>query len=376
MDALLTKTLLRAHEFVAQPFKQEDNSPFFVYGTGSVGRDIYRILTEQGFSIAGFMDHRLKETPSINGVQIFDPASKDISSSDRKACKIVLAIHNREANIPSIIGNLKKLGYLSIISIIDLYDFFAEYLGTRYSLTSRTFYQSNYASIEKVYKIWSDGKSRETYSALLRFRITGDFSLLPEPDTEHQYSPLDIPRWFPPLRLIDCGAYDGTLISSFIDSGMKLEAVAFFEPDLENYQFLSQSVRNLNQNISELSLWPCGVYSTTTQMQFISGQGEASGVSAVGNTIVQCVALDDALPNFAPTLIKMDIEGAEIEALHGAQNIIQKYKPGLAISVYHAPEHIWEIPLLIREMLPNTYQYYLRSHAYNDFDTVFYAIPI
>ena len=72
----------------------------------------------------------------------------------------------------------------------------------------------------------------------------------------------------------------------------------------------------------------------------------------------------------------MDIEGAEIEALKGAQNIIQKYKPGLAISVYHAPEHVWEIPILIREMLPNTYQYYLRSHAYNDFETVLYAIPI
>ena len=47
----------------------------------------------------------------------------------------------------------------------------------------------------------------------------------------------------------------------------------------------------------------------------------------------------------------MDIEGAEYEALLGARGTISKYRPGLAISLYHRPADLWQIPLLINEML-------------------------
>lgn len=69
----------------------------------------------------------------------------------------------------------------------------------------------------------------------------------------------------------------------------------------------------------------------------------------------------------------MDIEGSEMEALKGAENTIGKYKPRLAICVYHKPEDIIEIPLKILELNPE-YKLYLRHYSYIHTETVLYAI--
>ena len=101
----------------------------------------------------------------------------------------------------------------------------------------------------------------------------------------------------------------------------------------------------------------------------------ASNISKSGATVVQCTAIDDVLPNFAPNLIKMDIEGAEYDAILGARNTIASYLPGLAISLYHRPEHIWQLPFLVENIAPKKYQFFVRSHALNGFELVLYAIP-
>ena len=69
----------------------------------------------------------------------------------------------------------------------------------------------------------------------------------------------------------------------------------------------------------------------------------------------------------------MDIEGSELKAIIGAREIIKKFHPTLAISVYHKPEDIVEIPQLIMDINPN-YKFSLRHYSIGDFDTVLYAI--
>jgi len=67
--------------------------------------------------------------------------------------------------------------------------------------------------------------------------------------------------------------------------------------------------------------------------------------------------LKDKLP---PTYIKMDIEGAELEALKGATKIIKTFSPKLAVCVYHKFGDIWNIPdFILREF--NNYKIYLRA---------------
>ncbi len=344
----------------------------FVYGTGSVAREVHAVLARDGVEIAGFLDHRPSgATPS--GAAVFAPDAAGLLLEQRREAVVILGIHNFEVDIPALLDRLQNLGYRRFITMIDLYDRYAAELGHRYWLASRTFYKSFSSQIEACYRLLHDEASRELFMKILRFRTTGEYSALPSPDTQHQYCPSDIPSWKQPLRLVDCGAFDGDTIAVLMGAHFAIEAVAAFEPDPANFVKLSSSVRSAG--VGEAALWPCGVYSSSCQLGFEGGGGMASSIVASGNTMIQCVSLDEALPTFHPNLIKMDIEGAEAEALLGARELIRKHAPGLAISLYHKPEHLWELPLLVEQLAPGAYRYFMRSHAFNDFELVLYAIP-
>jgi hypothetical protein len=109
-------------------------------------------------------------------------------------------------------------------------------------------------------------------------------------------------------------------------------------------------------------------------LRFVSGGLASSGFSDAGGIEVQCDAIDHVLAGSKPTFIKMDIEGAEPDALLGARKLIQQCRPILAISAYHLQEHLWEIPLLVAKMVPD-YNFHLRPHDLEGWDLVCYAIP-
>ena len=84
------------------------------------------------------------------------------------------------------------------------------------------------------------------------------------------------------------------------------------------------------------------------------------------------VSLDSCITDKV-TFIKMDIEGAELNALKGSREIIKKYKPRLAVSVYHKKEDLIEIPLYIKELVPE-YKLYIRHYSNAAIETVLYAV--
>lgn len=97
------------------------------------------------------------------------------------------------------------------------------------------------------------------------------------------------------------------------------------------------------------------------------GKDDADAVKVEGNSI------DNVLGDIKVDMITMDIEGDEIKALHGAEKCIHTWRPKLAVSAYHDIRHLWEIPLLIKEMEPD-YHIYYRHHRWNMHDTVCYAV--
>ena len=72
---------------------------------------------------------------------------------------------------------------------------------------------------------------------------------------------------------------------------------------------------------------------------------------------INCLPIDRLKPaSKGIDFLKMDIEGAEVKALMGAKNLIAKFKPKMAISVYHNSSDLKLIPDLITKIVPE-YKY-------------------
>jgi FkbM family methyltransferase len=345
-----------------------------LYGAGNVGRDVHSILSRHGVSVRCFLDRNARPGSRWCGVPVHRPDEGPRGSG----LPVVISIFNRGVDASEVSVLLRALGYDPIISFVDLHAAYPEELGDRFWLTHREIYRRDEASIAAASGVWADEASRFLFDELIAFRTSGDYQRLPKPLLqETQYLPSDIPEWpaEQPLRFVDCGAYDGDTLISFERAGRRLEAVAAFEPDLESFGKLATWARSRPSTPPfGLALWPCGVGARTALVPFRSGLGESSRAGAAGDDLTLFVALDDVLAGFRPSLIKMDVEGSEPEALDGATRLIERHRPGLAVCVYHRPEHLWEIPLLLRGRELG-YRFHLRLHGFDGFDLVLYAVP-
>jgi FkbM family methyltransferase len=346
-----------------------------LYGAGTVGRDALKILSKAGVSVRFFLDSAAFPNQQIEGIPVLRPDDTNLSTKDRHETTVIVTVFNFSVNMPLLHDNIKRLGWKSQITFLQFYQNFAPAMGDRFWLTSLDYYRPHAAKLQAVADLFADKKSLLVFNAILRFRATGDYSVLPPPDLNDQYFPKDIPIWQTPLRFIDCGAFDGDTFLQIKKLDLPLEAVAAFEPDRDNFKQLTAVLTQSDPQINFCSAWPCAVDAETSQFMFDGGRGAGSTISTSGQQVVQSVSLDQALPNFRPNLIKMDIEGSEYRALLGARETIKKYRPGLAICLYHKPEHLWQIPLLVRQLTEKGGQFFIRCHAFNGFELVLYYIP-
>ena len=93
----------------------------------------------------------------------------------------------------------------------------------------------------------------------------------------------------------------------------------------------------------------------------------------IGEDRLNIYTLDELLKGKKVTLIKMDIEGMEMQALEGAKEIIMTQKPKLAICVYHLIRDIWQIQEKLMQFVPE-YQFCLEQPVHVSMsETVLYA---
>jgi FkbM family methyltransferase len=168
---------------------------------------------------------------------------------------------------------------------------------------------------------------------------------------------------------IDAGAYNGNNSLEFSNLTKETyNSIYCFEPDKNNIKNLKEKTKKLNN----LKIYNYGLSDKKEQLFFSSKEG-SSKIEENGGDKIECEALDNIIKNEKISFIKMDIEGYELKALKGSQNLIQKYKPKLAICIYHKTEDFWEIINYIK-FLSNDYKIYIRHHHFYWWETVLYAI--
>lgn len=169
---------------------------------------------------------------------------------------------------------------------------------------------------------------------------------------------------------VDAGCFDGLTVRNFIKwSGGKYREIISFEPDA----ICLEKCRAVLKDVENLTLENTGLWSSNGILSFHATGGSDSQIAKEGETRITTGMLDEIAGDRRITFIKMDIEGAEKEALIGARNIIRNQKPKLAVSIYHKKEDIWELPELLLEINPE-YQFYLRHYSLRDAETVLYAV--
>ena len=155
---------------------------------------------------------------------------------------------------------------------------------------------------------------------------------------------------------MDCGAYIGDTLQEFIMENKTPAKYFGFEPNPENFK---KAQAFLSVTGIEGTMFNAGVARTSSVMRFSSGNGGGSHIAEDGDLTINTLSLDDTIDELV-TLIKMDVEGSEYDALKGATFLIGKYKPKLAISIYHKVGDYRKIPLLIKKLNPDYSDFYIR----------------
>lgn len=177
--------------------------------------------------------------------------------------------------------------------------------------------------------------------------------------------------------MIDAGGcYGDTALYFAHKSGGRVFSFEFMPDNLKVFR------RNLELNpdlAKHVEIVPNPLWSASGQKLYVEGIGPAAHITPTPKDAdaqqVETLKIDDFASRRQLTrvdFIKMDIEGAELEALKGAEETIRCYRPKLAISVYHKLRDFWEIPQWI-EGLGLGYQFYLRHFTIHSEETVLFA---
>ena len=163
---------------------------------------------------------------------------------------------------------------------------------------------------------------------------------------------------------LDCGACVGDSALWALSYGAA--SAHCFEPDAINLVSLKNNVARYGGG--KIEIVPCAVGKEAGLAYFVHDNdgcvaSKITQDAASGAQTVQVIRIDDYVKEHGiePSFIKMDVEGGEADALVGAKETLSKYKPRLAICLYHKPSDMWTIPKLIREIVPE-YRYWCRKN--------------
>lgn len=346
-----------------------------VFGAGELGLKTLQGLMAEGIRPRAVLDNRATpSSPAIMGVPMLTPSEAARTLGTEILC--LVAVFNTSG--PR--RQLAALGFRNVAHALDAFaglpDRFLPYVCL--DNTDVIFQQAEL--VRAAYNLMADEPSRHAFVAQLRHRLFLDFDVVCAPQTPEmkssEYFPDDLYRYLDDEVLVDCGAFRGDTITRFIEKrGAKFSFIYGLEPDRKNFEALQLYVAGLGaETSSRIKPLPYGVGNQSGDVSFNSDGSVRSGSLAGGAETIRVERLDDICREYPPSLIKMDIEGSEPDALNGARQLIAAHAPVLAICVYHASAHLWEIPLLAAKLNPE-YRLFLRAHAEDCWDVTCYAVP-
>ena len=349
--------------------KVEDirNKKIILYGAGIDGIKVLAELENYQVEVIAFFDIRADLLKNIKDIPVFKPDYNIVTENEKAHIPVILTVKPFKKVNDEIIKTLLEHGYKNIIKATDMFDF--------YSFTKKDISEFDRinSSIIECAQLLEDEESYKIYKGFIASHATRQYDTFSTPTQNTKYFDSDFGENKGFQRYIDCGAFDGDTLRDLNQLKGKVEKVALFESDMSTFKELLKMIGNDSQIYAEeMSLYPCGVWSDTVKLRANNGMELNSHISDDGDDIIQCVAIDQVLKGFNPTFVKIDVEGAEYQALTGARNTITENKPDIVISLYHDLRDIWELPLFIKSW-DLGYKFYIRVYGKGGNATMLYA---
>jgi FkbM family methyltransferase len=292
-----------------------------------------------------------------------------------------------------ILDGFEKITSLRILHKKNYHNYLNSYLSLpERKICARTYidFLQNQEEYYKVYKYLSDKDSKHVFLNVIKLRLSSLFlgrvvfnlfnfgvGLSDFKRLVNKYQYKNIISLKKGEVIIDAGAYVGkdSKIFAWIN-GFK-NVVYALEPQEKPFMVLLNNVKkhNYDELIIPLKL---GVWSSNTKKR-LKGKGSSASVICTPNygkdhcQEIDCIAIDDYFKDLKIGFIKMDVEGAELEALKGSKNIISNLKPKLAISVYHKARDLIDIPLFLKSIRPD-YKLYIHQIHPGLKETILFAV--
>jgi FkbM family methyltransferase len=339
-----------------------------IFGAGGFARNVASAARSLGIKVHAFLVSNDPTKKNQDGIPV-----RRVERSALDSGPTWVGVFNREAHSDYSALRVHLEGIFDGAQLVWPQVFYAwlkESLGWRFWLNPLEDYAGLDEEICCARNFLEDDESREAFNLLLNFRrMNPEKWRSPSPSADQQYMPPWLrARLSSPLRIVDAGAYHGETLRE-LSALAPVEQAWTFEPDPANYATL---VRNMSDWPGALTNVPAGLSDRSGTEGFSCGNGEGSSFASGGTTSVPIVTLDECLHGAGINFLKLDVEGNELAALHGARATLQQHRPKLAVAGYHRWDDLWRIPIFIAG-LGLDYRLRLGLHGYNSFDCVFYA---
>ena len=337
----------------------DNKSKIYIFSAGQIGRNLvdYYIDKKKNSNLLLIDNYKVGE---YRGIKII---SEKKLKKDKQVC--IIGIYNHYISIKKTQDRLKKY-FKKIVNIIDFKKQNKNFV-IDYWLNSKNFLL-NKNIIKNVSIHLADKKSKYLLERIFKFRLTGNIKYYIEPEKNIYFSFKQlIPK---KINIIDCGSYKGEFIDILLKQKFKIKKAICFEPDKKSFIGLKKKFFKFN-NIKVMNR----VLGSSKDYVGFEGLGNsASKINTKSNFKIKTFSFKNKFKNEKIDLVKIDIEGSELNLLKQSTELILNQNPILFICVYH---YYRDIPDILKFMskFKSIYKFYLRVHEENTFGVVLYCIP-
>lgn len=340
----------------------ESKKPVVLYGMGDGAEKIIDVLNEKGISLSGIFASDgfvPKKEKLFRGFHIESYSEIKARLGD------MTVLVSFGTKLPEVLENINRISAECELYAPDVPVFGGGILDLRY-------FKENLSRFENVYSRLADAISQKAYINCIKFRLTGKISYLSECETEVNESYVNIIKPYPESTYVDIGAYNGDTIREFSSYSGESISVHAFEPDARNFKKLSLYTQECS--IKDITLHNAAAWDKNESITFFSrsGRNSASTTSHAGAKPNEVQGLTPDSVTEKADFIKIDAEGADINALCGCKRLISEHSPTLCVAAYHRTEDYFAIPEYILS-LNDSYKVYFRHFPHIPcWDTNFY----